>query len=88
MSDATKHIYTVGRALWASVNVGNPAPAVAALRDRMRRPRVGDLVMEISSFKGYDPDGVGTLAAIEGDDPEFPDRYVVEPLGKPGERQG
>jgi hypothetical protein len=86
--DASELINNVGRALWESVLVGDPAPAVAELRNRMKRPRPGDLVIEVTMLGRFDPDSVGRLLRVEGDNPGLPDRYVVEPLHRPGEEQG
>jgi hypothetical protein len=57
-----------------------------ARTERMVRPKVGDLVVEMS-WGPFDPDSVGVLLEIQGA-PELPDRYVIEPLSKPGTQQG
>lgn len=36
--------------LYGATLVGNPAPSVKALHDRMVNPKVGDLVLEVSSI--------------------------------------
>ena len=60
---------------------------IEELRERMRDPRPGDLVLEISRLGGmmpgrFDPDSIGRLLRVEGD------RWVVEPLHAPGAEQG
>lgn len=83
-----EHVYNVGRALWSAVLIGDPPTAIAALRERMMRPRPGDLVIEVGRFgQAFDPDSVGRLIRVEGD-PAYPDRWVIEPLHRPGEEQG
>lgn len=83
-------LFYVGRALEAAVNVGQPAPAVAALAERMHNPRPGDLVMEVTSFGPFDPDSIGRLLRVETSptDHTFVTRWVTEPLGRPGQEQG
>ena len=77
----------IGRALWRATLVANPAPIVKQLGERMRGPRPGDLVMEITRHGKFDPDSVGRLVrteppgAVTGD---ITDRWVVEPLQAPG----
>lgn len=92
-TDASRLLYDVGRALWhtaataATAATGSePGYARRALFERMAAPRPGDLVIEVSSFGGYDADGVGRLLRIEdeGADP----RYVVAPLHSPDVEQG
>lgn len=56
--------------------VGNPAPKVAAMYERMKSPQVGDLVLEISTI--WDPERVGTrLGRLL--------RHVREPVYTPEE---
>ena len=87
--DPAELLYYAGHALWSRANVGSPAPATAQLRKRMRHPRPGDLVIEISGFgRTFDPDSVGRLVRIEHADDLDLTRYVVAPLGRPGEEQG
>jgi len=87
--DPIELLYYAGRALWLSVLVGDPAPATVRLRDRMRHPRPGDLVIEISSFsRTFDPDAVGRLVRIENGHDMDRCRHVTAPLGRPGEEQG
>lgn len=95
----TRTIYERGRQAWRDA-IGNWEPGTYEHRlfYRMCRPRIGDLVIEISRFRSlsFDPDSVGWLCELqypEGVDPEAdPDvpveRYVVEPLDKPGVMQG
>jgi hypothetical protein len=45
-----KLIATIGYNLYRTTSVGNPAPIVKTLGDRMRDPRPGDLVLEVSSI--------------------------------------
>ena len=40
----------VGRELWLATAVGSPAPFVKELGDRMRHPRPGDLVLEVTRW--------------------------------------
>lgn len=77
----------VGRELWRATLIGDAPPAIAELRDRMRHPQPGDLVLEITRFGAFDPDGIGWLVSMAGD-PAAPARVVVEPLHRPGEEQG
>ncbi|MET8648463.1 hypothetical protein [Nocardia aurea] len=70
-----EHIYWLGRSLWSMAIRRSDGREC----ERMYRPRVGDLVFERTSFAGFDPDGVGHLLRIEGDD------FVIEPLLRPGE---
>jgi hypothetical protein len=77
----------VGRELHRSTLAGNAPPMITELRERMRNPRPGDLVLEISRFGGmmpdrFDPDSIGRLVRIESD------RWVIEPLHAPGTEQG
>ena len=77
----------IGRELHRATLIGNAPPVIASLRERMRNPRPGDLVLEISRLGGmmpgrFDPDSIGRLLRIEGD------RWVVEPLHAPGTEQG
>jgi hypothetical protein len=58
-----------------------------AVCERMMHPRPGDLVVEVSMWgTPRDPDMVGRLIRIEGSEPD--ERWVVEPLHRPGEEQG
>ncbi|MGW3726771.1 hypothetical protein [Streptomyces sp. NPDC000851] len=83
-----EHIAQGGRALWAATHLGNPAPVVAQLRDRMDHPQPGDLDMEFAPFTSgdFDPDTVGRLLTIERR-PGWPTRCVVEPLLRTGEQR-
>ena len=77
----------VGRELWLATAVGSPAPFVKELGKRMRHPRPGDLVLEVTRWGAFDPDSIGRLVSTEppgaatGD---ITDRWVVEPLHAPG----
>lgn len=42
--------------LWGACLVGNPAPSVKELRHWLENPRVGDLVIEITSYARQDTD--------------------------------
>jgi hypothetical protein len=90
MTDLSRQTHDKGRALWRSVLTRMTGDAYQRMIfDRMTHPQVGDLVIEISSFAGYDPDGVGWLRGIEyAEDSTLPERFVVQPLHRPGERQG
>lgn len=73
------------------VLTGRPTLATSMLAERMRSPRPGDLVLEVSTLAGirpdrWDPDRIGRLVRVEGSDPG--DRWVVEPLHDPGRGQG
>lgn len=88
-NDPVELLYYAGKALWMSVLIGNPPPATVALHARMNDPRPGDLVIENGRMGGgFDPDSVGRLLRVEHPDDEERIRYVVEPLGRPGEEQG
>jgi len=50
-------------------------------------PKPGDLVIETTSCGSVDPDGIGWLLRIEGN-PPIVDRWVIEPINRPGEEQG
>ncbi len=70
----------VGRELWRK------ALGRGVLGQRMMDPQPGDLVMEITRWGSFDPDGIGRLARVEGSAPG--ERWVVKPLHRPGEEQG
>lgn len=78
MTDPSELLRHVGRALFTTTRA-------TELGDRMSSPRVGDLVIEISSWGGYDPDGVGWLRGTVGGEPRYPDVWEIEPLHRPGE---
>jgi hypothetical protein len=63
-----------GYAAWSATLVGDPAPSVRALYDRMRDPQPGDLVLETSTGyrEPWDPGALGYL-----------DRVVMEPAMSP-----
>lgn len=81
---ATHALWVITRALWVH--------APRDLAARMRRPELGDLVVEVTAFR-YDPDAVGWLRSIEWR-PDRPGdyglvaRWVVEPVDRPGEQEG
>jgi hypothetical protein len=79
-AEESELLFHIGRALWTS-----QLAVQGELLDRMRDPRPGDVVIDISSFR-CDPDGVGRLVSHEGTDPD--DRYVIAPLHAPGTEQG
>ena len=90
--DDTYLLAIVGHAMYRAT-LGNVNPMTAQVRERMLNPRPGDLVLEISRLGGmradrFDPDSIGRLIRVEGDVREGTDRWVVEPLGKPGAEQG
>jgi hypothetical protein len=87
--DPLRQIALLAKELWLAGG-GQPVPAQAELVARMRRPRIGDLVVEVSSFRGFDPDGLGWLRELTYATPgrtDLVDCYVVEPLHRPGETQ-
>ncbi len=52
------------------------------LGERMREPRAGDLVLEITDFgRGWDPNRIGRLVRVEGRPPAA--RHVIAPLHDP-----
>ena len=77
----------IGRELWLATRVGDPAPIVKKLGERMSSPQPGDLVLEITRWGKFDPDSIGRLVITEpvgtvtGD---CTSRWVVEPLHAPG----
>jgi hypothetical protein len=82
----------VGRELHRATLIGNAPPLITKLRERMRNPQPGDLVLEISRLGGmipgrFDPDSIGRLLRAESADGGR-DRWVVEPLHAPGTEQG
>lgn len=88
-------IAVLSNELWTST-IGNPSHLMAELRERMKRPRIGDMVVEFSAGQRGDADGVGWLRGIEFSDGQGGDHvnidgrravsaWIVEPLDKPGE---
>jgi hypothetical protein len=78
------HVMALGRALWASVCHHTEHACDVAMCERMRSPRPGDLVMETTHFgSSFTPDAVGYLVRVDGP-PQWPTRYVIEPLHRPG----
>jgi hypothetical protein len=49
--EAKRNLAFVAIALWDSVLIGDPPPAVLARYERMRSPQPGDLVMETSTIR-------------------------------------
>ena len=92
----THLIAVLGSELWrSSLNAYAPREIVE-LRERMKRPRVGDLVVEFSAGHRGDSDGVGWLRGIEfadrarGDSVNIDggrvvDVWLIEPLDRPGQ---
>ena len=85
--DESELLAVVGRELWSMTLVGDPAPIVKELRERMRSPQPGDLVLEITRWGAFDPDSIGRLVRTEPPGAEtggLASRWVVEPLHAPG----
>jgi hypothetical protein len=92
----TQLIAVLGNELWCSTLVPNAPRLTAELRERMKRPSVGDLVCEFSAGQRGDADGVGWLRGIEfadgrggdsvnTDGSRVVDAWVIEPIDKPGQ---
>ncbi|MEV0898681.1 hypothetical protein [Actinoplanes sp. NPDC049802] len=92
----TQLIAVLANELWCATLAPNMPFLTAELRERMKRPRVGDLVVEFSAGQRGDQDGVGWLRAIEfadgrgGDSANIDGQriinaWVIEPLDKPGQ---
>lgn len=64
--------------LWMSALQGR-TPASRALFERMRNPQVGDMVMEITSYRRVKADrrGTGTLIEIQENDGVFLKKWTV-----------
>lgn len=76
-------------ALYAAVLVGNPAPVVAKMHDRMRKPQPGDLVMEVGvQFRKSDPDsqikGFGILIDHRKEWMSTDEEWAAEVANEPG----
>jgi hypothetical protein len=70
--EESRILAVVGHALYLSCT-GTP------LAERMRAPRPGDLVLEVTEFgRGWDPDRIGRLVRVEGSPSD--ERYVIAPL--------
>ena len=82
-----ERIAHVGWALWRTALIGG-GPTLVELFDRMRTPRVGDLVVERTWMRrAVDPDGVGYLRDTSASVVDPLDRtFVIEPLHRPGHR--
>jgi hypothetical protein len=94
--DKTRLIAVLGNELWRSSLVSDAPRMTIELRERMKRPRVGDLVVEFSAGYRGDLDGVGWLRGIDfadrkpGDSVNIDggravDVWAIEPLDKPGQ---
>jgi len=92
----TQLIAVLANELWCSALTPSAPFITAELRERMKRPRIGDLVVEFSAGQRGDQDGVGWLRSIEfadrlgGDSVNIDgrrvvDAWVIEPLDKPGQ---
>lgn len=87
MPSTEELLYNIGRCLILVAAMPPTGEWATALADRMSHPRPGDLVIEVSAFiRTFDPDQIGRLISIEGEDGLR--RYVIEPLSRPGVRQG
>lgn len=74
-------VHSLGYCLYINTRYDNP------LHQRMQHPKPGDLVIELTQMaRKFDPDRVGTLIRVEGREPN--ERWVIEPLLRPGEEQG
>lgn len=64
--------------LWMCALQGR-TPATRALFERMRNPQVGDMVMEITSYRRIKENrrGTGTLIAIQENDEVFLKKWTV-----------
>jgi hypothetical protein len=92
----TQVIAVLANELWLSTVAPSVPRPTAVLRERMKRPAVGDLVVEFSAGQRGDQDGVGWLRGIEfvdgrgGDSVNIDgsravDAWVIEPIDKPGQ---
>ena len=68
--------------LWMAALQGR-TPATQALYQRMRNPQVGDMVMEITSYRLTKKDrrGTGTLIAIEDNENRFLKKWTIQTPG-------
>ena len=64
--------------LWMAALQGN-TPNTQALCHRMKNPQVGDMVMEISSYRRINGDrqGTGTLIAVEENENTFGKKWTI-----------
>ncbi|MEU7908285.1 hypothetical protein [Actinoplanes sp. NPDC049118] len=96
LTSKTQLIAVLANELWCATLAPNVSHLSAETRERMKRPRLGDLVVEFSAGQRGDQDGVGWLRGIEfadgvgGDSVNIDGRRVVnawmiEPLDKPGQ---
>jgi hypothetical protein len=92
----THLIAVLANELWLSTLAPNLPRLTSELRERMKRPGVGDLVVEFSAGQRGDQDGVGWLRKIEfadglgGDSVNIDgrrvvDAWVIEPIDRPGQ---
>jgi hypothetical protein len=92
----TQLIAVLGNELWLSTLSPHVPWLSAELRERMKRPRVGDLVVEFSAGHRGDTDGVGWLRGIEFadgrggtsvniDGQRTVGAWMIEPLDMPGQ---
>jgi hypothetical protein len=93
-AEASRLIWVIADALAHVAGGPDTSPWSQAMGHRIYRPEVGDLVVEVSSFRrgaAFDPDRVGWLRDI-GYMPDsvsdlhpdgFPVWYLVEPLAQP-----
>ena len=65
--------------LWMAALQGR-TPATQALYQRMKNPQVGDMVMEITSYRRITKDrrGTGTLIAIEDNENRFLKKWTIQ----------
>jgi hypothetical protein len=92
----THLIAVLANELWTATLTPNAPRLTAELRERMKRPGVGDLVVEFSAGQRGDQDGVGWLRGIEfsdgrgGDSVNIDgrravDAWIIEPIDKQGQ---
>ncbi|MEN3609177.1 hypothetical protein [Plantactinospora sp. ZYX-F-223] len=92
----TQLIAVLANELWLSTLSPNVPWLSAELRERMKRPHVGDLVVEFSAGQRGDADGVGWLRGIEFadgrgggsvniDGQRVVDAWMIEPIDMPGQ---
>lgn len=83
MQRLARALYATGRELYSAGTRSSELLDRRRVAEAMAEPRAGDLVFVRDRF---DPDGVGRLLRIEG---EFPrEKYVIEPLHRPGVELG
>jgi hypothetical protein len=85
-ADGERAIYALSWHLRSATLVGNPAPVVAEIYDRMRHPQVDDLVVE-STRGHYDAHaergdwyrGIGILIAVQREWLSTDDEWAADP---------